>query len=46
MEPNDEWLAYKQEQAYIAWKEAVGWTNESTDPLEILINEEEESDNE
>jgi hypothetical protein len=45
MEPNDEWILFKQEQAYVAWKLTVGWTEESSDPLEILINLEEESDN-
>jgi hypothetical protein len=46
MEADDEWLLFKQEQAYMQWKLTVGWTSESADPLEILINNEENEENE
>lgn len=45
MDENNEWMQFKQEQAYRSWKLAVGWTEESSDPLEILINEETEEEN-
>ena len=41
---DDEYMQFKQEQAYRIWKLEHGWTQESDDPLEILINEEQEKD--
>jgi hypothetical protein len=44
MDANDEWFAFISESKMRTWMLEVGWDLPEGDPLDILINEEEQRD--